>query len=250
MGSQRVALRGWGNLVDDGLGVDGGGAVGPRIAVAMEFLSDLSEWIADFGGTPWAMLLLAILAFTEAIFSPLPLDPLLISMGVARPDLAFLHAAIGTGFSVAGGLVGYWIGQRWGRPVVLKFTSPGRIERAERMFQKYGVWAVLVAAITPIPYKVFTISAGLLELNLRAFLIVSLVGRGIRFFVGAGLIILFGPAVEELLGVWFPLATGGALAAAVLVLVGGLIIARVKRMVRGGRSDGEDIEDEAGAGQS
>ena len=178
----------------------------------IEVLSNLSHWIADFAGTPWAVLVLALHSFTESIFNPIPVDPLIVPMSFLRPELAFFYAAVATLSSVAGALLGHWMGQRLGHPLLLRFLSAEKIARVETLFQRYGPWAILVAAITPIPYKVFAITAGVLEMDRRPFLLFSLIGRGARFFFLAGLIIVFGRAVERYLGTNFEVLTAGVAA--------------------------------------
>ena len=206
-----------------------------------EALSNLSHWIADFAGTPWALLVLALHSFTESIFNPIPIDPLLISMSVLQPKLALLHAGIGAGSSVAGALVGYWLGQRWGRPLLLKFVTAEKVDRVEGLFQRYGSWAVLIAAITPIPYKVFTITAGVLEMDRRSFLIVSIIGRGARFFLVAGLILLFGPTIERFLGTGFEVLTVAVSGVLIIALLGFFLIMKLVRSKSSTAVDQNDL---------
>jgi membrane protein YqaA with SNARE-associated domain len=106
-----------------------------------------------FADSPWAVAILVINSFTESIFNPIPPDPLLIGMSVLNPNLALLYAALVTASSVIGALVGHWLGLRFGRPLVLKFVSQQKVDRVEGMFQRYGSWAVLVAAFTPYPTR-------------------------------------------------------------------------------------------------
>ena len=206
-----------------------------------EALSNLSHWIADFAGTPWALLVLALHSFTESIFNPIPIDPLLISMSVLQPKLALLYAGVGAGSSVAGALVGYWLGQRWGRPLLLKFVTAEKVDRVEGLFQRYGSWAVLIAAITPIPYKVFTITAGVLEMDRRSFLIVSIIGRGARFFLVAGLILLFGPTIERFLGTGFEVLTVAVSGVLIIALLGFFLIMKLVRSKSSTAVDQNDL---------
>ena len=173
----------------------------------IELLRSLSHWVEGFADTQWAVAILIINSFTEAIFNPIPVDPLLIGMSVLNPKSALLFAALATLASVAGALVGHWIGLRLGRPIVLKFISAKKVDKVEALFHKYGSWAVLVAAFTPIPYKVFAVTAGVLELPRRPFIVVSLIGRGARFFLLGGLIFFFGQSIQEFIGRRFELLT-------------------------------------------
>ena len=198
----------------------------------IELLRDLSDWVVDFADSDWSALALAIGTFTEAIFFPIPPDPLLIGISIRQPEMALWLAALATVSSVAGAVVGHWVGRRFGRPLLYRWVSEKRVGAAERMFKKYGAWAVLVAAFTPIPFKVFTLTAGALDLNRRTFIIASLVGRGARFFIIGGLVLIFGESIEDFIDSNFELLT---VAAAVALVVGLGIIAVIarRRRVRG-----------------
>ena len=161
-----------------------------------EILQELSNWIREFAETDWALLILFVTAFLESTISPIPPDPLLIPMAVLQPNLAIWLGVLCTVASVLGAVLGHWLGAQFGRPILGRFVSEGRIRSAESLFDKYGVWAVLVAAVTPIPYKVFTILAGVLKLDMKRFLIASIIGRGMRFLSLAVVIFLFGEDVQ------------------------------------------------------
>ena len=93
-----------------------------------------------------------------------------------------LGSLIATLFSVIGAIIGYWVGNKFGRGWTKKFVSEEKFMKAEKLFTKYGGWAIAIAAISPLPYKVFTITAGIMNYNLKNFIIVSLIARGVRFF--------------------------------------------------------------------
>ena len=192
----------------------------------IEWFRDLSDWLLDFADSDRAVLILAISSFTESIFFPIPPDPLLIGIAVRQPENAIWLAALVTVSSVAGAFVGHWLGQRFGRPLLHRIVSEKKITAVEGMFSKYGAWAILVAAFTPIPYKVFTITAGMLGMDRRSFLIASLIGRGARFFLLGGLILVFGDEIEVFIEDNFELMTG---AFAVVVIVGLAAFLIVKR---------------------
>ena len=141
-----------------------------------EILHELSNWIREFAETDWAILILFVTAFLESTISPIPPDPLLIPMAIIKPSSAIWLAALCTLASVLGAVLGHWLGSQFGRPLLGKFVSESRIQSGETLFDKYGIWAVLVAAVTPIPYKVFTILAGVLKLDMKRFLIASIIG--------------------------------------------------------------------------
>ena len=175
-----------------------------------DLLHDLSDWTLSLAESEWALVLLALVAFSESIFFPIPPDPLLIAIGVADPSVAIWAAALATVASVLGGVVGHYLGRRIGRPLLNKFVSEDKIARAESLFEKYGAWAILAAAITPIPYKVFTILAGVMNLRMRSFLLASIVGRSARIMTVGVLIYVFGESVREFIDQNFELLTVGA----------------------------------------
>ncbi len=142
---------------------------------------------------PWW---LAALSFAESSFFPVPPDAMLMPMAVARPDRAWRYALITTAASVAGGLAGWLIGH-YAMEAVAPWVQragywPAYLE-AQAWFARWGVWAVLLAGFSPIPYKVFTLSAGAAAMPLAPFLLASLAGRGLRFWLVAGLAAWAGP---------------------------------------------------------
>jgi len=139
------------------------------------------------------------LAFMESSFFPVPPDLLLISFTLANPELAFFFALICTLGSVFGGMFGYGIGYVGEQLVLEKFFSKRKIERVHKLFEKYETWAILIAGFTPIPYKVFTISAGVFYVNFKKFVVASFIGRGARFFLVALLTKLYGQTVIDFL---------------------------------------------------
>ena len=181
----------------------------------IDLLRDLSGWVVGFAGSDWAILALAVTSFAESIFFPIPPDPLLIGIAILHPNLAIWLAVLTTISSVAGALVGHWLGLRLGRPVLQRLAPENKVAAVERMFEKYGVWATLVAAITPLPYKVFAITAGALRLDRRTFVLASLVGRGVRFIPMGVLLFFLGESVEGFIADNFDLLTI-AFAAAVI----------------------------------
>ena len=190
----------------------------------IELARELSHWLIGYADSEWAIAVLAATAFTESIFFPIPPDPLLIGMSLLHPKAALLFGAVATVSSVAGAVAGRWLGKRFGRPVLDRFVSSEKVEKVEAMFIRYGVWAILVAAITPVPYKVFAITAGVLNMPQVPFIIASLIGRGARMLTVGALIFLFGDAIQGFLEERFELAmiiSGIALvvAAALFVLV-------------------------------
>ena len=180
------------------------------------------EWasLEKFAESEWSLVILGIMTFFESVFSPLPPDPLLIAMALLSPNQAILFGVICTIFSVLGAVFGYGLGKWFGKPLLSKMISESLIDKAEDFFNRYGVWAILIAAFTPIPYKVFAILSGILQLNMKKFLIASLIGRGGRFITLGVLIAIFGDDIRGFLENEFQTLTilGGAFL--VLTLVG------------------------------
>jgi len=180
------------------------------------------EWasLEKFAESEWSLIILGIMTFFESVFSPLPPDPLLIAMALLSPNQAILFGVICTMFSVLGAVFGYGLGKWFGKPLLSKMISESLIDKSEDFFNRYGVWAILIAAFTPIPYKVFAILSGILQLNMKKFLIASLIGRGGRFITLGVLIAIFGDDIRGFLENEFQTLTilGGAFL--VLTLVG------------------------------
>ncbi len=142
---------------------------------------------------------LAALSFAESSFFPVPPDVMLIPMAAARPGYWSRFALITTAASVLGGVAGYLIGYLaldLVEPLLLEAGYTHRFEQAQTWFNEWGVWVVFVAGFSPIPYKLFTLSAGALAMAFLPFLIASFVGRGARFFLVALLTAWLGPRME------------------------------------------------------
>ena len=199
------------------------------ISQVTDILSQLSHWIEGFAHSDWVIFVLAAVSFTESIVSPFPPDPILIAAAVFNPAMALAFAAVVTATSVLGALVGHWLGKRFGRPVLNRFFSPSKVSRVEALFQKYGVWAIVFAAVTPVPYKVFAVSAGAMDMSLRPFILASIVGRGARMFLWAALAIVFGEDLVALVETQGALLGGVFGLAVVAAFVLWLLVARLRR---------------------
>jgi membrane protein YqaA with SNARE-associated domain len=171
----------------------------------------------------WAM---AAVSFAESSFFPLPPDILLIPMILARPRRAWLIAAVCTGASVLGGLVGYAIGyflfDAVGRPVLEFYHAMDRYEALKAAFAQWGAWIIVLKGLTPIPFKLVTIASGVAQFDLAAFVLASLVSRSLRFFLLAALLWWFGDPVREFIERRLMLVTSAFAAA----LVGGFLVLR------------------------
>jgi membrane protein YqaA with SNARE-associated domain len=173
-----------------------------------------------------AMWALMAVSFAESSFFPLPPDILLIPMILARPRRAWLIAAVCTAASVLGGLVGYAIGyflfDAVGRPVLEFYHAMDKYEALKAAFAQWGAWIIVLKGLTPIPFKLVTIASGVVQFDLVAFVLASLVSRSLRFFLLAALLWWFGDAVREFIERRLMLVTS-ALAAA---LIGGFLVLR------------------------
>jgi len=142
---------------------------------------------------------LMLLSFAESSFFPIPPDVMLAPMSLAQPERARRYALLTTLASVVGGVAGYLIGLlafHWVEPLLVEYGYHAKYLLVRDWFGKWGFWAVFLAGFSPIPYKLFTISAGVVAMNVPAFLLASAVGRGARFFLVATLMARGGPAME------------------------------------------------------
>ncbi|HSG06893.1 MAG TPA: VTT domain-containing protein [Longimicrobiales bacterium] len=172
------------------------------------------------------MTALFVLALAESSFFPIPPDPLLVALCLGAPKRSLRFAAVATAASVVGGIIGYGIGagawsvvEGWFYAYV-PGVSPEAFAQVQGFYDQYDFWAVFLAGLTPIPYKVFTLSAGVFNINFGVFVVASVLSRGLRFFAVAGLIYRFGPPIARFIDRYFDLL---AWAFAVL-LVGGFLV--------------------------
>ncbi len=150
---------------------------------------------------PQALNYLAVLSFLESFVLPFPPpDVMLAPMSVARPERAMRFASVTLIASVIGGMTGYMIGAflfDQVQPFVVEWGYQQKFDVVMNWFEIWGFWAVLIAGFSPVPYKLFTLSAGVLSLAIIPFLVASLIGRGLRFFLLAWCLAKFGPAIES-----------------------------------------------------
>jgi len=209
----------------------------PLAAGSESFFGGLLHWLEGFAASPHAAVWLFVFAFAESSFFPIPPDVLLIALCLAPaapPSLATVvwFAGVCTIASALGGAFGYFLGLKAGRPILTRLASPERVEAAEKLLGRYDVWAVGAAGFTPIPYKIFTISSGLLRVGFVRFMVVSVVSRGARFFLVAMLCYAVGERVRYYLDRHLPWAT----VAFVVALAGGFyaITVAARRLGRSG----------------
>jgi membrane protein YqaA with SNARE-associated domain len=173
-----------------------------------------------------AMAALALIAFAESSFLPLPPDILLVPMTLAQPRRAWLIAAVCTIASVAGGYVGYAIGyflfDTIGLRVLEFYHMMDKYEAFETAFAEWGAWIIVIKGLTPIPYKLVTIASGAAQFDLATFTLASLVSRSLRFFLLAALLWRFGEPIRDFIERRLMLVTSMIAA----VLVGGFVVLR------------------------
>lgn len=170
-------------------------------------LRRLYDWVLHWAATPYGTWALFLLAFAESSFFPIPPDVLLIAMCVARPERSFRYAFVCAVGSILGGCLGYLIGWQFmatvGNRIVAFYGLGDKVAYIETLYNTYDAWAVGIAGFTPIPYKVFTIAAGMFKINFGVFILASAVSRSARFFLVGGLIYRFGPGIQRLIDRYF-----------------------------------------------
>lgn len=165
------------------------------------------DWVLSWAETPYGVYALAVLAFAESSFFPIPPDVLLIALAIGAPKKSLYFALVCTVMSVIGGMAGYYIGygayESIGKPIIEAYDGQAVMDRIAMWYSEYGFWGILIAAITPIPYKVFTIASGVFSFKFGEFVIASILGRSVRFFAVAGLIAVFGPQIKNFIDRYF-----------------------------------------------
>jgi membrane protein YqaA with SNARE-associated domain len=188
-------------------------------------LRRIYDWCIDAAHKPYALWIMAAVAFAESSFFPVPPDVMLIPMSLARPARAWLYATVCTAASVLGGVLGYAIGallyDSLGQWLIQLYGLGDKVEAFRAGYAEYGAWIILLKGLTPIPYKLVTITSGFANFNIWLFVVLSVIARGGRFFVVAILLNRYGDwirvRIEEHLGLWVSLGAG--------VLVAGFIVA-------------------------
>lgn len=188
-------------------------------------LSRLYGWILHWAKTPYGTWALFILAFSESSFFPIPPDVLLIALSVVLPRKSLRYALVCSVGSILGGCFGYLIGWQFmatvGDAIIRFYGLIDKYEYIQQLYSLYDAWVVGIAGFTPIPYKVFTITAGAFRINFVVFLVASAVSRSARFFIVGGLIYLFGPKIESFIERYF---NALAIAFVILLILGFVVI--------------------------
>ena len=188
-------------------------------------LRRIYDWCIAAADKPYALWLMGAVSFAESSFFPVPPDVMLVPMSLARPGRAWVYALVCTITSVAGGVVGYAIGallyDSIGQWLIQLYGYGDKVEAIRTSYAEYGAWIILLKGLTPIPYKIVTITSGFADYNLWLFILFSVIARGGRFFIVAIVLNRYGTwireTIEKRLGLWVALGTG--------VLVIGFVIA-------------------------
>jgi membrane protein YqaA with SNARE-associated domain len=198
----------------------------------MKWIKGIYNWVLNWAQSPYGAIALFILAFAESVFFPIPPDVLLIALALGVAAKSFRYALICTLGSVSGAIVGYGIGHFVWITAGGEFTGfanfffnniPGftvsLFNNIRDLFVEWDFWIIFTAGFTPIPYKVFTITSGVFEINFVMFFLASLVSRGARFFVIAFLIWKFGPGIKRFIERYFNMLALGF----TVILIGGFV---------------------------
>ena len=190
-------------------------------------LRTLYDRLLMLAGSPRAELWLSLVAFAESSFFPVPPDALLLPMVLARPQHAYRFAAICTAASVVGGMVGYLIGatlyEQVAAPLVRFYHYEAGMQSFREGFAANGAWIILLKGLTPIPYKIVTITAGLAQFDFPTFVAASVITRGGRFFLVAALVRRFGAPIQAFIEKRLMLVT----TVSAVVIVAGLVLIKM-----------------------
>lgn len=190
----------------------------------MKIFTALYDWVMKWTKHRLAPLYLSILSFTESIFFPIPPDVMLAPMALGEPNKAFRYAMYTSIASIAGGVIGYLLGFALFEPVVQpaidSFGYQAKFDTISQWFADWGIWVVFIAGFSPIPYKLFTVTAGVLQMAFIPFIIASAISRSLRFYLVAGLMKWGGAPMEEKLRVYVDRIGWGVV---ILAIVGYLV---------------------------
>jgi membrane protein YqaA with SNARE-associated domain len=198
----------------------------------MNWIKRMYNWVLKWAETPYGPAALFILAFAESVFFPIPPDVLLIALALGSSSKAFRFALNCTIGSVSGAFVGYALGHFAWITASGEFTGfanfffnniPGfsvsLFNSIKALFVEWDFWVIFTAGFTPIPYKVFTVTSGVFDINIIMFFVASIISRGARFFLVAFLIWKFGPTIKSFIEKYFSLLAMGF----TVVLIGGFV---------------------------
>ncbi len=183
-------------------------------------------WVLHWAETPYGTPALFGLSFAESSFFPIPPDVLQIALSISKPKRSFYYAFVSVIASVLGAILGWYIGYAlWAGlgPFFMDYVpgvNQANFDKVEKLYVAYGFLAILVAAFTPLPYKVFTITAGIFGVSLPVLILASILGRSARFFTVATCIFWFGPTVNRYIDKYF----NWAMILFAVLLIGGFLL--------------------------
>ncbi len=194
-----------------------------KYSVLQRLYNRCMAWIQ----TPAGVWVLFFIALAESSCFPIPPDVFLIALCIGRPEKSFRYAAICAAGSVIGGALGYGLGMAFmdtlGQHILDLYGLQDKYAVVQGLYQQYDAWAVAAAGFTPLPYKLFTITAGAFKINFLTFMLVSLAARSARFFLVAGLIYKFGAPVQTFIDKYFNILSVVFL----VLLIGGFILIKM-----------------------
>lgn len=194
-----------------------------KVSLLQRVYNRCMQWIQTPAGV-WALFFIAV---AESSFFPIPPDIFLIALCVGAPQKSFKFAAICAVGSVIGGAIGYGLGMGFmdtlGQPILDMYGLHDKYATVQGLYQQYDAWAVGAAGFTPLPYKLFTITAGAFKINFLTFMFMSILARSARFFLVAGLIYKFGAPVQHFINRYFNILSIVFL----VLLIGGFILIKV-----------------------
>ena len=187
----------------------------------------LYYWVMGWSESPYAVPALFVIAFAESSFFPIPPDVLLMAVAISAPRRAIYYALVCTAGSVLGGVAGYGIGyyafEGAGKPIIEAYGVTEKFDLVGKKYQENAFAAIAIAGFTPIPYKVFTIAAGVFNISVPTLVGASILGRAGRFLLVGGLIRMFGPSIKAFIDKYFNILS----IAFVVILVGGFLAIRL-----------------------
>ncbi|MCK5708842.1 MAG: DedA family protein [Candidatus Aureabacteria bacterium] len=189
----------------------------------MRWVKKIYNWTLSWADSKYSVWALFLLAFSESSFFPIPPDVLLIALCLGRPKKSFYYAFICSLGSVLGGMFGYLIGYKFydlATPILDFYGLNNKVDMVSELYQQYAGWAVGIAGFTPIPYKVFTITAGFCKIDFLVFCFASVVSRSARFFIVATLIKIFGEKIRTFIDKYFNILT----IVFSILLIGGFVL--------------------------
>jgi membrane protein YqaA with SNARE-associated domain len=194
-----------------------------KLSLLQRIYNRCMDWIQ----TPAGIWVLFFIAVAESSFFPIPPDVFLIALCIGAPKKSLKFAAVCAAGSVIGGALGYGLGLAFmdtlGQRILTLYGLGEKYNVVQGLYQQYDAWAVAAAGFTPLPYKLFTITAGAFKINFPTFMLVSLAARSARFFLVAGLIYKFGAPVQYFINKYFNILTIVFL----ILLIGGFVLIKI-----------------------